>query len=143
MRPELDILIEEYELELKKCGEAKTLEQLQEAYTNVSSMRDELYDYIHDLYSRKDEDAEEGFQEEMTKLMRREAEITAKYPFPVFDDTMDEYELFDEYPTYFQRYGCMDVDYILSWDENSILFHDIESDLIEIIQRPDVLMRGE
>lgn len=142
MRQELDVLVKEYESELRKCGEAQSLEQLQEAYTNVSSMQDELYDYINDMYSQSD-DPEGNSQLEMMKMMEWEATIAEKYPFPAFDDSMDEYELFDEYPTYFQRYGCMDVDNIISWDDNSILFHDIESNCIEIIRRPDVLMRGD
>jgi hypothetical protein len=141
MRSEMTTLTAEYELELKKCGEAQTLEQLQEAYTNVSSMRDELYDYIIGLFPRAPDQDE--LQRELDELMDLEASLTDKYPFPIFDETADEVALFEEYPTYFQRYGCMDVNYIISWDENSVLFHDVDADLIEIIQRPDVLMRGE
>lgn len=141
MKSEMATLTAEYELELKRCGEAQTLEQLQEAYTNVSSMRDELYDYIVSSFPPSQEETD--LQRDLDELMSIEADLTEKYPFPVFDETMDEVVLFEEYPTYFQRYGCMDVNYIISWDENSVLFHDVDADLIEIIQRPDVLMRGE
>lgn len=134
----LEALIEEYIQELIKCGQATSLEQLQEAYTNVSSTRDELYEYMAEMYS----DDEEQFQVELANLMDKETETTVKYPFPIFDEELDEVALFEDYTTYFQRYGCMEVDNILSWDENNILFHDLESDLVEIIQRPDVLMRG-
>lgn len=134
----LEALIEEYIQELIKCGQATSLEQLQEAYTNVSSTRDELYEYMAEMYS----DDEEQFHLELANLMDKETETTVKYPFPIFDEELDEVALFEDYTTYFQRYGCMEVDNILSWDENNILFHDLESDLVEIIQRPDVLMRG-
>ena len=59
---------------------------------------------------------------------------------PVFDDGFDIYESFDEYEAYYQRYGCMVPEFVISWDEQRILWTD---DLtLDFIQRPDVLMGG-
>lgn len=139
MKHELDTLTEEYISQLRKCSAAKTLEQLQDAYTNASSTRDELYEYIYSAY---DDNQSDELEAALADFIVKEATITDEHPFPTFDDTVDGYELFEDYPTYFQRFGCMNTHNIVSWDDSNILFHDIDSDLIEIIQRPDVLMQG-
>ena len=58
---------------------------------------------------------------------------------PVFDHTFNPDSSFEEYEGYYQRYGCMTPDYLVSWDNQNILFDDTEGN-IEIVARPDVLM---
>jgi hypothetical protein len=60
---------------------------------------------------------------------------------PVFDDSFDIYESFDEYESYYQRYGCLTPEFVVSWDTENILFDDGDGN-IEIVARPDVLMRN-
>lgn len=142
---ELDKLMAEFEKEVIDCSKAKSLEALQEAYTNSNSMREEILTYIENNYT------DEEKYEEAKKFLTREGELLFEYSLeggthrpsiPIFDEALDEVDLFEEHESYFQRYGCLSVDWIISWDDSNILFHDIDSDLIEIIRRPDVLMQG-
>ena len=57
---------------------------------------------------------------------------------PIFDDTFDVFESFDEYETYYQRYGCEAPEFIVSWDPENVLWTDGLT--IDFIKRPDILM---
>jgi hypothetical protein len=61
---------------------------------------------------------------------------------PIFDlnisfDEIDQ--MFEEYGSYFQRYGCLSPDQIISWDNENVLFDD-EFGNVEIVKRPDILL---
>lgn len=129
-------LLEQYSEEWKSVVSAQTLEQLEESYTNVESTRDEIMNLV---FSTIDDEQEQGqyfstFGELETSLWENVGEI------PIFDETFDIYESFDEYESYYQRYGCMTPEFIVSWDSENVLFTDGE--VVEIVARPDVLMNG-
>ena len=129
-------LLEQYSEEWKSVVSAGTLEQLEESYTNVESTRDEIMNLV---FTTIDDEQEQGqyfsaFGDLETHLWENVGEI------PIFDETFDIYESFDEYESYYQRYGCMTPEFIVSWDSENVLFTDGE--VVEIIARPDVLMNG-
>lgn len=129
-------LLEQYSEEWQSVVSSQTLEQLEESYTNSESTREEIMNLV---FTTIDDEQEQGqyfstFGELETHLWENVGEI------PIFDETFDIYESFDEYESYYQRYGCMTPEFIVSWDSENVLFTDGE--VIEIIARPDVLMSG-
>ena len=129
-------LLEQYSEEWKSVVSADTLDQLEKSYTNVESTRDKIMNLV---FTTIDDEQEQGqhfstFGDLETHLWETVGEI------PIFDETFDIYESFDEYESYYQRYGCMTPEFIVSWDSKSVLFTDGE--IIEIVARPDVLMNG-
>ena len=129
-------LLEQYSEEWQAVVSAKTLEQLEESYTNVESTREELMNLV---FTTIDDEQEQGqyfstFGDLETHLWENVGEI------PIFDESFDIYESFDEYESYYQRYGCMTPEFIVSWDSENVLFTDGE--VVEIVARPDVLMNG-
>ena len=129
-------LLEQYSEEWKSVVSAQTLEQLEESYTNVESTREEIMNLV---FTTIDDEQEQGqyfstFGELETHLWENVGEIL------IFDETFDIYESFDEYESYYQRYGCMTPEFIVSWDSENVLFTDGE--VVEIVARPDVLMNG-
>lgn len=129
-------LLEQYSEEWQSVVSSQTLEQLEESYTNSESTREEILNLV---FTTIDDEQEQGqyfstFGELETHLWENVGEI------PIFDETFDIYESFDEYESYYQRYGCMTPEFIVSWDSENVLFTDGE--VIEIVARPDVLMSG-
>ena len=129
-------LLEQYSEEWQSVVSSQTLEQLEESYTNSESTREEIMNLV---FTTIDDEQEQGqyfstFCELETHLWENVGEI------PIFDEVFDIYESFDEYESYYQRYGCMTPEFIVSWDTENVLFTDGE--VIEIVARPDVLMNG-
>ena len=129
-------LLEQYSEEWQSVVSSQTLEQLEESYTNSESTREEIMNLV---FTTIDDEQEQGqyfstFGELETNLWENVGEI------PIFDEVFDIYESFDEYESYYQRYGCMTPEFIVSWDTEHVLFTDGE--VIEIVARPDVLMNG-
>ena len=129
-------LLEQYSEEWQSVVSSQTLEQLEESYTNSESTREEIMNLV---FTTIDDEQEQGqyfstFGELETHLWENVGEI------PIFDEVFDIYESFDEYESYYQRYGCMTPEFIVSWDTENVLFTDGE--VIEIVDRPDVLMNG-
>ena len=129
-------LLEQYSEEWQSVVSSQTLEQLEESYTNSESTREEIMNLV---FTTIDDEQEQGqyfstFGELETHLWENVGEI------PIFDEVFDIYESFDEYESYYQRYGCMTPEFIVSWDTENVLFTDGE--VIEIVARPDVLMNG-
>ena len=129
-------LLEQYSEEWQSVVSSQTLEQLEESYTNSESTREEIMNLV---FTTIDDEQEQGqyfstFGELETNLWENVGEI------PIFDEVFDIYESFDEYESYYQRYGCMTPEFIVSWDTENVLFTDGE--VIEIVARPDVLMNG-
>lgn len=130
-------LLETFQNDWANVVGSESLEQLQDAYTNSESSREELFTWV--FQSLDDEDAQADYFEIIgkteTKLWEDVGEI------PIFDTEFDVYESFDEYEGYYQRYGCMTPEFVISWDGQNILFDDGDGN-IEIVARPDVLMDG-
>jgi hypothetical protein len=123
----------------KDVNGSQSLEKLKTNYLNFQIVREELIDWVNSSF---EEDTDE-FRSVLKKLTDLEySTIFKEDSIPVFDDetSYDDIEnIFEEYTSYFQRYGCLDVANIISWDVKTILVED-EIGNLEIISRPDVLL---
>lgn len=137
MNNDFNKMLDSYSSEWEQCLNAQTLEQLQDSYTNVESTREEILNWVFDNI-KSDEEQSEYF---VTFGQMESALIDESNGIPVFDDSFDIYESFDEYESYYQRYGCLTPEFVVSWDTENILFDDGDGN-IEIVARPDVLMRN-
>lgn len=137
MNNEFKNLLTQYQSDWETVTSSETLEQLQDTYTNAESSRDEAINWIFEQVDSEEEQADyfNTFGQFETDVIDNGGSI------PIFDETFDIYDSFDEYEAYYQRYGCMTPEYVVSWDTTNILFDDTEGN-IEIIARPDVLMNG-
>jgi len=128
-------LLETYSSEWEQCLSCESLEQLQDAYTNLESTREEVLTWVFDNMQTSEEQSEyfSTFGSIESSLIENSSGI------PIFDESFDIYESFDEYESYYQRYGCLTPEFVVSWDTENILFDDGDSN-IEIVPRPDVLM---
>lgn len=128
-------LIQSYSDEWEQVLGAESLEQLQDRYTNFESTRDEILTWVFENI-----ESEEEQSDYFNTFGSVESEmIDDSTGVPVFDTSFDIYESFDEYESYYQRYGCLTPEFVVSWDEQNILFDDGDGN-IEIVARPDVLM---
>lgn len=137
MNNDFNKMLNSYSSEWEQCLNTQTLEQLQDSYTNVESTREEILNWVFDNI-KSDEEQSEYF---VTFGQMESALIDESNGIPVFDDSFDIYESFDEYESYYQRYGCLTPEFVVSWDTENILFDDGDGN-IEIVARPDVLMRN-
>jgi hypothetical protein len=137
MNNDFNKMLDSYSSEWEQCLNTQTLEQLQDSYTNVESTREEILNWVFDNI-KSDEEQSEYF---VTFGQMESALIDESNSIPVFDDSFDIYESFDEYESYYQRYGCLTPEFVVSWDTENILFDDGDGN-IEIVARPDVLMRN-
>jgi hypothetical protein len=128
-------LLENYTSELEQCIGCESLEQLQDAYTNMESSREEILNWVFENVETEEEQSAyfSTFGETESSILDGTSGI------PIFDESFDIYESFDEYEAYYQRYGCMSPEFVVSWDTENVLFDDGEGN-IEIVARPDVLM---
>lgn len=136
-------LVNEYNKNVRLCSQTKSLEEVENYYTNIILGRDEIYDLIYKYFDNTS--VGDNVDKKLADFNTMEIDLFNSYPIPCFDTTLNIFDLFSDYEPYFQRYGCMFVDNIISWNESEILFHDYEMDdyemdIIEIIPRPDVLM---
>ena len=137
MNNDFNKMLDSYSSEWEQCLNTQTLEQLQDSYTNVESTREEILNWVFDNI-KSDEEQSEYF---VTFGQMESALIDESNGIPIFDDSFDIYESFDEYESYYQRYGCLTPEFVVSWDTENILFDDGDGN-IEIVARPDVLMRN-
>jgi hypothetical protein len=137
MNNDFNKMLDSYSSEWEQCLNTQTLEQLQDSYTNVESTREEILNWVFDNI-KSDEEQSEYF---VTFGQMESALIDESNSIPVFDDSFDIYESFDEYESYYQRYGCLTPEFVVSWDTENILFDDGDGN-IEIVARPDILMRN-
>jgi hypothetical protein len=129
-------LLDQYSEEWKEVASAQSLEQLESAYTNSESTREEILIWVFENISDENEQGQyfSTFGELENHLWENVGDV------PIFDETFDVYDSFDDYESYYQRYGCLTPEFVISWDGENVLFTDGE--IIEIIARPDVLMNG-
>jgi hypothetical protein len=117
----------------------KSLGELKEKYVIFEFHREKLIEWINSNFSEN----EELYHTYIDKVGEFENRLFEEYGgIPVFDndfssDDMDD--LFEDYVSYFQRYGCLNSTQIISWDKTNILLED-EIGSVEAIVRPDVLL---
>lgn len=129
MNNEFNELLSRYNAAAEEIQSASSLEELRDLYANLLESEEAIFNLVFETI---EDEVEQG------KLL---AQLEAP-GMPVFFDDFDVEESFDEYESYYQRYGCMTPDFVLSWDEGNVLFEDEDGNL-EIVARPDVLMNGQ
>jgi len=129
-------LLEQFSEQWNDVTKSSNLEEVKSSFSNLEQTRETILECV---FKNTDEGDEQGsyfydFGELESKLLESSDGI------PIFDDNFNIYESFDEYEAYYQRYGCMVPEFVISWDDTRLLWSD---DLtIDFIERPDVLMSG-
>ena len=132
-------LLNEFQNNFKIVSNSPSLEILKENYISVEISRDNIFDWI--LSSNEESLLKDEYMSNFEKFENRLWQNNIAN-IPVFDDDTsyeDIEQMFDDYGSYFQRYGCLTSDHIVSWDKQNVLFDD-EIGNIEIVKRPDVLL---
>ena len=127
-------LLDVYQHNWERVVKATSLDDVEKTYMISDESRDNALNWIF-------ENVEEG--EEQTQYFEKFGRFESKLlddmgDVPIFDDTFDVFESFDEYETYYQRYGCEAPEFIVSWDPENVLWTDGLT--IDFIKRPDILM---
>jgi hypothetical protein len=139
MNNEFQKLIKQAETSFKFVSESDSLETVKERYASFELIRSQLIAWINSNLAYDDA----LYNEYMDRLGKAEYNYFEKYNgIPVFDDSFSEggiENIFEEHCAYFQRYGCLSVEQILSWDKRNILIED-EIGTIEMVIRPDILL---
>jgi hypothetical protein len=135
-----DQLLADFKSEFSLVTQSKTLEELRENYTNFQIKRENVFEWV--MTSIYDDDMKGEYLTNFSMfehhlwIDKNTGNVIGE--IPIFDEN-DIEDIFDEYDSYFQRYGCLTVDQIVSWDKQNVLFDD-EFGNIDIIKRPDVLL---
>lgn len=137
-------LLNEFKDNFIIVSNAETLEDLKEKYISLEITRENIHEWI---LSNLPDDEQKGeyfnkFGKFENSLWTEDSNGEVIVGVPIFDlnisfDEIDQ--MFDDYGSYFQRYGCLSPDQIVSWDEENVLFDD-EFGNVEIVKRPDVLL---
>ena len=114
-------LLNDFQNNFKTVSNSKSLETLKEKYISVEISRDSIFDWI--LSSNGDETLKDEY---MLNFERFENKLWQNgiVNIPLFDDNTsyeDIETMFEEYGSYFQRYGCLTSEHIVSWDYNATL----------------------
>lgn len=127
-------MLNEFEEEFIKVNNSENLQQLKENYIKLELVRETMFDSLFEKVVDTDERGE--FLKIFSKF-----EYEIPYSIPLFgNDDLDIIDsLFEEYNGYFQRFGCLNAEQIISWSDNEVLFDD-EFGNIDIITRPDNLV---
>ena len=127
-------MLNEFEEEFIKVNNSENLQQLKENYIKLELVRESVFDSLFEKVLDTDERGE--FLKTFSKF-----EYEIPYSIPLFGnddlDTIDS--LFEDYNGYFQRFGCLNAEQIISWSDKEVLFDD-EFGNIDIITRPDNLV---
>ena len=126
-------LLEQFTDEWGTIVQSTSLEELQETFSRVEETRFDILNWVFEKVG--DEEQSEYF----TAFGSIESNLLDTVgDIPIFDEKFDIYASFEEYETYYQRFGCMTPEFVISWDNQNVLWTDEET--IEIIKRPDILM---
>ena len=127
-------MLNEFEAEFIKVNNSENLQQLKENYIKLELVRETMFDSLFEKVVDTDERGE--FLKIFSKF-----EYEIPYSIPLFgNDDLDIIDsLFEEYNGYFQRFGCLNAEQIISWSDKEVLFDD-EFGNIDIITRPDNLV---
>lgn len=127
-------MLNEFEEEFIKVNNSENLQQLKENYIKLELVRETMFDSLFEKVVDTDERGE--FLKTFSKF-----EYEIPYSIPLFGnddlDTIDS--LFEDYNGYFQRFGCLNAEQIISWSDTEVLFDD-EFGNIDIVTRPDTLV---
>ena len=127
-------MLNEFEAEFIKVNNSENLQQLKENYIKLELVRENIFDSLFEKVQDTDERGE--FLKTFSKF-----EYEIPYSIPLFGnddlDTIDS--LFEDYNGYFQRFGCLNAEQIISWSDTEVLFDD-EFGNIDIVTRPDTLV---
>ena len=127
-------LVEQFSDQWKEVANSSDLDELRESFSKLEEIRENILTWVFE--NTQDEEKQGYYFSTFGNL--ESSLVESSGGIPVFDDEFDIYESFDEYETYYQRYGCMVPEYVISWDKTNVLWSD---DLtIDLIKRPDVLM---
>lgn len=139
-------MLEEFASIFELAKKSSNLEELQENYIKFEDKREFIFVWIMDNHND-----DEIRNEYVSKFANFEHDLwvdsntqTLIGEIPIFDDSIffeDIEKMFDDYGSYFQRFGCLVPDQIVSWDKENVLFND-EMGNVEIIKRPDVIVNG-
>lgn len=139
MSNEFKSIMEDMENSFIELHKSKSLGDLKERYTSFELQREKLVEFVNSNFSESDE----LYHTYIDRIGDFEYRLFDQYGgIPVFDDNFsddDMDELFENYISYFQRYGCLNSTQIISWDRTNILLED-ELGSVEAVVRPDVLL---
>lgn len=140
-----------FEIKLKQFSEAfdvaknsESITVLKDTYANFEVVREEIFEWIVSTF-KDDEDRSKyltDFAMYEHNLWVDSETRTLIGEIPIFDDETffeDIEKMFDDYGSYFQRYGCLTPDQVVSWDKENVLIVD-EYGNTEIVKRPDILL---
>ena len=127
-------LLERFTEEWETVVNATNLHELEDKFLRYEETRTDILNWVFENLQDEEEQSEyfSTFGSLESNLLDTVGDI------PVFDEKFDIYASFEEYETYYQRFGCMTPEFVISWDKDSVLWTD--EDTIEIVKRPDVLM---
>jgi hypothetical protein len=130
-------LLDQFSEQWESVVQSSNLQEVESRFSDVEETRDDILNWVFDNIQNEEEQGSyfNTFGEVESNLAETLGDIH------VFDDEFDIYESFDEYESYYQRYGCIVPEFVISWDDQRILWSD-ELQFIDYIQRPDVLMGG-
>jgi hypothetical protein len=139
-----EILLNEFGRNFKLVSDAFDLQDLKEKYIALEISRENIFDWI--ISNIQDDEQKGEYMQRFGKFENdmwiddKSNEITTGIPIFDLNISFDEIDqMFEEYGSYFQRYGCLSPDQIISWDNENVLFDD-EFGNVEIVKRPDVLL---
>lgn len=132
MNNDFEQLLSEYRKTWSELVKASSLDEIEERYMIADDAREEALNWIFESLEEEQPEYFSKFGQFETNLVDEAGTI------PVFDENFNIEDSFEEYETYYQRYGCMTPEYVLSWDTVTVLWTDgLE---VERVKRPDVLM---
>ena len=146
MNNNFEKMLEEFGSIFELAKKSANLEELKEHYISFENKREVIFEWI--MENNPDDESK---SECLTKFAQYEHDLwvdsdtkTLIGEIPIFDESIyfeDIEKMFDDYGSYFQRYGCLVPDQIVSWDKENVLFND-DMGNVEIIKRPDVIVNG-
>jgi hypothetical protein len=144
MKNDFKSMLEDFSNLFNEVSSCESLETLKESYSLFENKREDILEWIF-LNNTNDEIR----SQHLTEFAVFEHNLWVNVEngefadgIPIFDDncSFEDMDLmFENYGSYFQRYGCLTSDQIISWDEQNVLLSD-ESNSMEIVKRPDVLL---
>jgi len=146
MNNNFEKMLEEFSSIFELAKKSSNLEELKVHYISFEEKRETIFEWIMTNNTTDEEKSEylSRFANYEHDLWVDSETKTLIGEIPIFDDTIyfeDIEKMFDDYGSYFQRYGCLVPDQIVSWDKDNVLFND-EFGNVEIIKRPDVIVNG-
>lgn len=128
-------ILEQYSDEWETVVKSTTLDQLAENFSRCAKLRASIFDWV---FEKIEDGPEQGeylsiFNDVESNLIEQVGDV------PIFDTSLDINDSFNDYEGYYQRYGCMTPEDVVSWDKSSFLWVDDEG-VTSIVIRPDVLM---